>query len=107
MKSQKAFAAAEDCRSQEFAENEARILSGKRTSTHHTESRANVKAHFRNNEIRDAKVTTSSSVTGEDTARTILMTDNVRKEFRSVINSEDEMKQVIQPTNDRNQMESR
>ncbi|KAK9936411.1 hypothetical protein M0R45_013255 [Rubus argutus] len=107
LKSHKTFAAAEDCRSQDFAENEARILSGKRTSTHHTESHANVKAHFRNNEIRDAKVATSSSVTGEDTARAILMTDNVRKEFKSVINSEDEMKQVVQPTNDRNQMESR
>lgn len=107
MKSQKTFAAAEDCRSQEFAKNDARILSGKRTSTHHTESHANVKAHFRNNEIRDAKVTTSSSVTREDTARAILMTDNVSKEFKSVINSEDEMKQVVQPTNDRNQMESR
>ncbi|KAM5588172.1 protein FRIGIDA-ESSENTIAL 1 [Rosa sericea] len=68
LKSQKTFAGAGECRSQEFAENDARILSGKKTSTHHTESHANVK---------------------------------------NVINSEDEMKQVVQSTNDRKQMESR
>ncbi|XP_050371279.1 protein FRIGIDA-ESSENTIAL 1 isoform X2 [Argentina anserina] len=68
LKSHNFFARAGDYRSQEFARNDAGILSGKKTSTRLTDSHANAKG---------------------------------------VINSDDEIKHVLQPTNDGKQIESR